>query len=125
VVVAEGAVVRGLTADNKSGRLGGIGEALATSLSSLLKQEVRSLNLGHLVRGGAPVASDRLLGLRLGSAAVRAVLSGTYGVLVGWDGTKVIETPLEIVAANTKSVPLDSDLLETASGLGIYIGDRV
>lgn len=125
VVVAEGATIRGLVSSGKPGRLGGVGEALAASLSVLLKQEVRSLNLGHLVRGGAPVASDRLLGLRLGSAAVRTVLSGRYGVLVGWDGAKVVETPLEVVASNTKSVPLDSDLLETAIGLGIYLGDRV
>lgn len=124
VVVAEGSEIVGLSPGNKFGRLGGVGESLSESLSVLLKQEVRSLNLGHLVRGGAPVASDRLLGLRLGSAAVRTVLSGKYGVLVGWDGSEVVETPLEVVASGTKSVPLGSDLLETAERLGIYIGRR-
>ena len=123
VVVAEGANIEGIQSLPKGERLGGLGEALAISLSKALTQEVRSLNLGHLVRGGAPVASDRLLGLRLGSAAVRAVLGGRYGVMVGWNGSEVTETPLEVVSAGTKSVPRDSDLIITAQGLGVYIGE--
>lgn len=123
VVVAEGAEIEGICSVPKGDRLGGLGDSLAVSLSEYLTQEVRSLNLGHLVRGGAPVASDRLLGLRLGSAAVRAVLGGRYGVMVGWNGSEVTETPLEVVAAGTKSVPLDSDLITTALGLGVYLGD--
>lgn len=120
VVVAEGARIKGVP--TVGDKLGGVGDRLAYALSTVLQQEVRSLNLGHLVRGGAPVASDRLLGLRLGSAAVRALLDGKNGILVGWSGSEIIETPLSVVAAATKSVPRVSDLITTAQGLGIYIG---
>ncbi len=49
-----------------------------------LPVETRVSVLGHVVRGGAPSATDRLIAGRLGHAAVRAVERGLSGVMCGW-----------------------------------------
>jgi 6-phosphofructokinase 1 len=73
---------------------------------------LRVTTLGHVVRGGAPTAADRILATRLGAAAVDQLARGTAGVLVGVRGSEVITTPLAEVAGRTKLV--DRELLELA-----------
>ncbi|MGH9874495.1 MAG: 6-phosphofructokinase, partial [Pyrinomonadaceae bacterium] len=68
--------------------------------------------LGHVQRGGAPGAFDRLLATRFGVAAVRQLEMEKYGVLVGLLKGEVSATPLEGVIANKKK--LDLKLLEIA-----------
>jgi 6-phosphofructokinase len=46
--------------------------------------ELRATTLGHVQRGGAPGAFDRLLATRLGAAAVDLITQGRHGVLVGF-----------------------------------------
>lgn len=58
--------------------------------------------LGHVQRGGAPGAFDRLLGTRLGVAAVRQLEKKEYGVLIGLQDGEVATTPLEVVISNKK-----------------------
>src|SRR5258705_924279 len=48
--------------------------------------ETRVTVLGHVVRGGAPTAFDRLLGSRLANVAVRALADGETGFMAGWAG---------------------------------------
>lgn len=74
--------------------------------------EVRTTTLGHVQRGGAPGAFDRLLGSRLGAAAVGQLAAGVSGVLVGLLRGDVVPTPLPEVVANRKR--LDPALLELA-----------
>ncbi len=74
--------------------------------------ELRVTTLGHVQRGGAPGAFDRLLATRLGVAAVRQIEKKEYGVLVGLRNAGVATTPLEEVISNKKL--LDLKLLETA-----------
>lgn len=50
--------------------------------------------LGHVQRGGNPTARDRMLASRLGAAAVRALLEGRTGVMVGERSGNVVEVPL-------------------------------
>jgi len=73
---------------------------------------LRVTTLGHVVRGGAPSAADRVLATRLGAAAVDQLARGAAGVLVGVRGNDVIATPLAEVAGKTK--PVNCDLLELA-----------
>lgn len=47
--------------------------------------DVREIVLGHVVRGGSPSATDRVIGQRLGYAAVLALESGRSDVMLGWD----------------------------------------
>lgn len=74
--------------------------------------ELRVTTLGHVQRGGAPGAFDRLLATRLGVAAVRCLEMNEYGVLVGLLDNEVSTTPLTEVVSSTKA--LDLKLLETA-----------
>jgi 6-phosphofructokinase 1 len=74
--------------------------------------ELRTTVFGHVQRGAAPTAFDRLLGTRLGAAAVECLVAGEHGVLVGLHGNGVGTTPLEEVVRTPK--PLDPRLLELA-----------
>ncbi|HWA70725.1 MAG TPA: ATP-dependent 6-phosphofructokinase [Polyangiaceae bacterium] len=67
--------------------------------------DLRVTKLGHVQRGGAPGAFDRLLGSRLGIAAVEHLLRGEHGLLVGLCGSDVRGTPLEHVAGHKKVIP--------------------
>jgi len=74
--------------------------------------ELRVTTLGHVQRGGAPGAFDRLLATRFGIAAVRQLERKQYGVLIGLRNGAVATTYLEEVISNKKT--LDLNLLETA-----------
>ena len=74
--------------------------------------DLRVTTLGHVQRGGAPGAFDRLLATRFGVAAVRQLEKKDYGVLMGLLNGAVSATPLEDVISNKKT--LDLQLLEVA-----------
>ena len=106
-----------------SDRLGGIGGQVARAIHERTGKEVRTLVLGHLQRGGSPTTSDRLLGLRFGAAAVRAIADRAFGVMVGLNGPTITRVPLADVVGRPKNVPLDSDIICTVRDLGISLGD--
>lgn len=81
----------------------------------LLGYDFRSTVLGYVQRGATPTCADRLLGTRLGSAAVEQIAAGSTGVLVGTSGGKVITTPLAEVVQGHK--PLDPWFLSAADML--------
>ncbi len=105
-------------------KLGGIGAIVAKGLEELTGKEARTVVLGHLLRGGSPTAFDRLLGLRFGAAAVRALEEGERGVMVALDPPNVLYVPLAEATSRLKSVPLDCDEILTARDIGISFGDR-
>lgn len=74
--------------------------------------ELRVTILGHVQRGGAPGAFDRLLATRLGAAAVETLARGEQGLLVGWHRGEVAATPLADIVGKKK--PLDPQLVELA-----------
>jgi 6-phosphofructokinase 1 len=74
--------------------------------------ELRATTLGHVQRGGAPGAFDRLLATRLAMAATERLLKNECGVLIGLREGKISATPLHEVAATKK--PLDLTLVESA-----------
>jgi 6-phosphofructokinase 1 len=81
-----------------------------------LGYDLRTTILGHVQRGGMPVASDRLLATRLGAAAVDFLAHDQHGVLAGMIKGEITATPLAEVVANKKL--LDLNLLELAHVLG-------
>ncbi|MCM2278488.1 MAG: ATP-dependent 6-phosphofructokinase [Oligoflexia bacterium] len=129
VVVAEGATPRGggrTVIEKKVGRaerLGGVGEKVARELEEMSGKETRVVVLGHLLRGGSPTPEDRLLALRFGAAAVRAIDEGQDGVMVALDPPTVRYVPLEEATRRMKTVPLDCDTILTGRDLGICFGD--
>jgi phosphofructokinase-like protein len=129
VVVAEGAYpiggkfsVIGIEV-GRAERLGGIGEKVAQELQELTGKETRLVVLGHLLRGGTPTGSDRLLAQRFGAAAVRAIAEGQKGVMVALDPPTVRYVPLHQATSRMKTVPLDCDTILTAHDLGICLGE--
>jgi len=131
VVVAEGAAPIGGTvsvlgkAVGQAEKLGGVGATVAAELEQLTGKETRTVVLGHLLRGGSPTAFDRLLGLRFGAAAVRALEEGLRGIMVALDPPVVNYVPLSEVTHRQKKVPLDSDAVLTARDLGISFGEPI
>ena len=71
---------------------------------------VRVTVLGHVQRGGAPSAFDRLLATRLGAAAVIELKEGRAGNVVGLVGSEIKLTPL--AEAPTKPKRFDMGLYE-------------
>ena len=130
VVVAEGAapkdgartVLEGKTA-GKMERLGGVGHEIGAELEHLTGKESRVVVLGHLLRGGRPTATDRLISLRFGAAAVRALGEGRSGIMVALAPPTVNYVPLESSIRRMKTVPLDCDTMLTARDIGISLGD--
>src|SRR3954468_3864047 len=104
-------------------RLGGIGSKVARAIEHRTGKETRTLVLGHLQRGGSPTTYDRLLALRFGGAAVRAIADRAFGTMVGLNGADITRVPLDQVVGRSKNIPLDSDILATARELGISLGD--
>ena len=66
---------------------------------------------------------DRLLALRFGSAAVRAIGDGEFGCCVVYTPPTVGRVPLVEIIGKPKLVPLDSGIIMTARNLGISLGD--
>jgi 6-phosphofructokinase 1 len=88
-------------------RLGGVGNVVAKMIEDQTGYETRCVVLGHLQRGGAPSAYDRVLATRLGLGASRLVLEKRFGTMVALSGTKIIETTLAAGVAATKTLNLD------------------
>jgi 6-phosphofructokinase 1 len=96
---------------------------LTHQLETLTRLESRVTILGYLQRGGTPSAADRLLATRLGTACADLIDQGVYGVMVAARGEGAEPVPLEQVAGNRKTVPLDHPWLESARRIGTNMGD--
>jgi 6-phosphofructokinase 1 len=133
VVVAEGATPAGGAgpyykgdkgAFKREGQLGGIAEYVAQQIAEKTGKETRSLVLGHLQRGGSPVTSDRLLALRLGTAATRFLAESEDSGMVAMRNNETVLVPLEDAAKDIRCVPQDSPVVQTGRDLGICFGDE-
>lgn len=129
VVVAEGAKPAGGEVSiigkevGRAERLGGVGATVADEIHARTGKETRLVVLGHLLRGGTPTATDRLLALRFGAAAVRALDEGSTGIMVILAPPDVRYIPLYEATKRMKTVGLESDTIRTARDLGICFGD--
>jgi 6-phosphofructokinase len=85
-------------------RLGGIGELLAREIEGRIGIETRAVVLGHVVRGGAPSAYDRILATRLGIAAVEAIRNHEFGVMVCFRGNVLSKIPLTDILGKMKNL---------------------
>lgn len=74
--------------------------------------ELRVTKLGHTQRGGAPCLEDRMMGTRLGIAAIEHFQAGHHGVVLGVIDGRV--TSVGYPALRTDNRPLDAHLLEVA-----------
>ena len=125
IVVAEGAEIEEIVDGDAAlpeGRLDafghvrldlrGIGETLAREIERRTGLETRSVNLGHVQRGGSPTVFDRLLATRLGVFAVELVRDGKFGMMAALQGNHIVAVPLKDAVAYNRRAP--ADLLELA-----------
>jgi phosphofructokinase-like protein len=103
-------------------RLGGIAQWVADELAKVCDHEIRVTVLGHVQRGGSPSPFDRILGTRFGAAAVRLIAEGGLGRMVALRSQQIVSIPLEEAIRELRVVPLDSDMIQTARGLGTCLG---
>jgi 6-phosphofructokinase 1 len=91
--------------------------AIANRVTDQLGMQSRIVVLGHIQRGGAPTARDRLLGSRMGAAAVRAFLDNQPSSLIGESGGRIIYVPFDQVDGEPRK--LDPELIQLVYALSI------
>src|SRR3989338_4569633 len=101
-------------------KLGGIGERVAKSIEDLTGFETRSTTLGHIQRGGAPTAYDRVLGTRYGIAAVDLIHHGKLGRMVSLQGIKITDVDIKEAVGTLKTVEMS--LYEQTR---VFFGDEI
>jgi len=108
----------------KNIRLGGVASRLIHELKQAgLDTDMRETVLGHLQRGGTPVAYDRVLATQFGAKAFEMVLSKEFGKMVAYRHPDIVSVPFSDAISNYNFVDPGSDLVKAARGVGICMGD--
>ena len=131
IVVAEGAKPKEGTVTSRAGekesehvRLGGVAYELSRQLKGLgCKADIRETVLGHVQRGGSPVAYDRILASLLGVKAFELALNKDFGKMVSFKNNAITAVTLEEATQEHRLVDKDSFLVHAARGLAISFGD--
>lgn len=132
VVIAEGAMPKGGTLLSEKSdevgyenlRLGGVARKLVYDLKAIgFEPDMRETVLGHLQRGGIPIAYDRILATQFGVKAFEMVLEGKFGEMVAYRHPNIISVSLKDAVDKPKLVDPNCDLVKTAKGVGIGFGD--
>jgi phosphofructokinase-like protein len=88
-------------------RFGGVGYYIGKEIEKRFENiDTRVVVLGHLQRGGSPIAFDRVLATRFGIAAIDLVHAGRFGEMVAIQGNAMVSVPLEDVVGKRKTVDL-------------------
>lgn len=103
--------------------LGGAGEYVAQQLAKLTGKDTRTCVLGHLQRGGAPTALDRVLSFRFGVQAVKLIEQGLFGRMVSYHSSEVGSVPIAQAVNALRLVNPQGDIVQAARALGICLGD--
>ena len=103
-------------------RSGQAAETVAAKLQLLLAEETYPMVLGPWVRGGTATAVDRQLGMAYGAGAVRALNTGQKGAMVAFVPPDIQSVPLSEAINKIRTVPADSEFIQTARSLGICLG---
>lgn len=115
IAVAEGTILQGKTVAqeyvNTVGelprpRLGGVAVELADIIEKRTGLETRMSSLGHIQRGGTPVAYDRTLATAFGVKAVDLVKARRFGRMTALKGNRITSVPLSQVADGMKTVDM-------------------
>ncbi len=105
IIVSEGAKLKGSKGKD-------VGQELASLIKKKTKIETRSINLGHIIRGGSPCAFDRILGTRMGVRAVQEAGKKNYQVGISVRGGEIVTVPFYKMKGGRKT---DMEIYKTAS----------
>lgn len=131
IVIAEGAKPKEGTITSSKGekgsehvRLGGVAYQLSQQLKDAgCQADIRETVLGHVQRGGTPVAYDRILATLYGVKAFELALEGKFGEMVSFRNNMITSVSLEEATTDYNFVKKDSFLVQAAKGMGIGFGD--
>jgi 6-phosphofructokinase 1 len=105
-------------------RLGGVAYQLSKQLKDAgCKAEIRETVLGHVQRGGGPIAFDRILALLFGVKAFELALQKKFGRMVAFKNNSITSVTLEEATRECNVVKRNSETVKAAKGLGISFGD--
>ena len=107
-------------------KLGGVGDVLRQELLNCgVEHDIRVTVLGHLQRGGTPVAFDRILATQFGVKAFELLKAQKYGNLVVYRNADISYVPIEEALREPHLVQADKDfLVQAAKGVGMCFGDE-
>ncbi len=97
-------------------------QAVAEGLQLRIAEETFPMVIGPWVRGGAPSAVDRQLGVAYGAGAIQALAAGHKGVMVSFVPPDVKFVPLAEAINKVRRIPAESMFFQVADSLGIYVG---
>src|SRR5690606_8137893 len=97
---------------------------LGDKIAEATGADVRVMVLGHVQRGGQPIAMDRIIASAFGVKAVDLIAEEKFDRMVAWQNRQVVDVPIEDAIAGYRALQLDDLLVETARGLGICLGDN-
>lgn len=131
IVVAEGAMDKQEAEMKKKERLrerAKRGETTATAriakgMKTRTGIDTRIVTPGHILRGGSPIAYDRVLATKFGAHAALLIEQERYGYSVAQIDGDVGENKLSHIAGKTKFVPTDDELVLTARKIGVSFGE--
>ncbi|MEG2758324.1 MAG: ATP-dependent 6-phosphofructokinase, partial [Rikenellaceae bacterium] len=124
IVIAEGASPIDGKKSSTNARLGGVAMQLSQQIREAgFEYDIRETILGHLQRGGIPIAYDRVLATQFGVKAFELVNNGEFGRMVAYHHPDIISVPLTEAIGRMNFVDPDSDIMKTARGVGISFGD--
>ncbi|HLJ54829.1 MAG TPA: ATP-dependent 6-phosphofructokinase [Chthonomonadaceae bacterium] len=84
-----------------------VGETVAEEIEMRTGFETRSAVTGHIQRGGAPSAFDRVLASRLGIRAAQCVHEGDFGKMVALRGTDIVTVDIAKAVGTLRTVPIE------------------
>jgi 6-phosphofructokinase 1 len=106
-------------------RLGGVAYKLSRELKAAgCAADIREMVLGHLQRGGSPIAFDRVLASLFGVKAFELVLEKKFGRMVSLKNNDITDVSLLEAIKDYNYVNPDSYIVKAARGLGISFGDE-
>lgn len=104
-------------------RLGGIGAYVANEIGHRTGIETRHTVLGHIQRGGTPIAQDRILATLFGHHAMELLMDGVQGRMVVMCDGKLKDADLLECAKGQRLVPNDHPLIRSARALRTCFGE--
>jgi len=105
-------------------KLGGVGNSLRFALEKMgCEAQIRTTVLGHIQRGGTPIAFDRILATTMGVKAFELARDEKFGEMVSFQNNSFVSVSLAEAIKENKNVTPDHYLVKAARSIGISFGD--
>lgn len=131
IVIAEGAksqngTVTGTLSNDGDAhlKLGGVANILRKQLEeNNCEGQVRATTLGHIQRGGTPIAYDRILATSMGVKAFEMIEQNSFGKMVSFKNNRLTTVSLLEATKEYNYVDTDHYLVQTAQKMGVSFGN--